>query len=990
MSELFSVGDIYNDFVVTKSLAIPEVHCHLTELKAKESGAEVLHLATDDPENFFCLSFRTLPESSNGIAHILEHTVLCGSKKYPVKDPFFAMNRRSLNTYMNALTGADFTCYPAASQVPEDFYNLLEVYLDAAFHPLLKETSFSQEGYRLEFATSDDPTTALQYKGIVYNEMKGSLSSPMTRLIEALNAELFSKNPYGYNSGGDPSEIPNLTYEQLLQFHKNHYHPSRCLFFFSGNLPLKKHLDFISSKALVGVKSLPELPPIPKTSRFIKPVYKELSYPIAPDETTEDKTMIAFAWLTCSILDQITLLALSVLDIVLMDTDASILKKELLASGLCKQAQAMMDCDIAEIPYGIIVKGANKEDGERLESIIFTTLEKLARDGIPERLIDNALHQLELFRSEITGDSAPFGLSLFSRSGLLKQHGGNAEDGLIIHSLFEELRTRISEQPTFLSDIITEHFCNNKHYVRLVFEPSHEKSSQEQALETNRLETVRKGLSEADIQSIITRAKELQEIQELEESEEDSSILPKINILEVPKKARTLALSQSTVGNIELFYHQTFTNNITYANVMFPIPETKEEDLWFLRLFTTLLPQMGCGLHNYQETLELIQENTGGIGAFLTLNHQVKQAGSFTPALQIRSKALYRKADKLFSILFDMITSPNFTDRKRLKELILKHYTNMQSTFVSNSLKYAMNLATSGINEAGRIHQAWYGLEYFYKVKELAQNIDDKIDSLILQLEVMKNQLLCTQGAHLLITCDQTELSKYIERGFEGLQDIPSNHYSPWKSHYQVPKIGPQGRIIASPVSFTTKVCPSIPYLDPDAAALSLAAFIFDNKILHKRIREQGGAYGGGSISSPMSGTFTFYSYRDPNIMSTLKAFDESVAVVAKGDFDEDDIEEAKLEMLQNLDAPISPGSRADVAYSWFREGKTDAMRQAFRDAIINMDHQGIKVAVQRSLLPSLKNGVVASFASKELLEKENGIALHHAEEPLYIEKIWV
>jgi presequence protease len=330
----FAIGDRYRGYLVTKSLYIQEQQCHLTELVHESSGACILHLGNQDPENLFSLSFRTLPESSNGVAHILEHTVLCGSQKYPVKDPFFAMNRRSLNTFMNALTGADFTCYPAASQVEQDFYNLLDVYLDAVFHPLLKEQSFAQEGCRLEFSDPLDPTSPLQYKGVVYNEMKGSLSSPMTRLIEALNSELYPNSPYGFNSGGDPSQIPNLSYEELLFFHKNYYHPSRCLFFFYGNLPLKKHLDYISHHILKNVHKLPELPPIPKQPRYTKPVYKEAFYPLAAEEITEDKAIIAFSWLTCSIKEQITLLALSVLDIVFMDTDASLLKIELLRSGL--------------------------------------------------------------------------------------------------------------------------------------------------------------------------------------------------------------------------------------------------------------------------------------------------------------------------------------------------------------------------------------------------------------------------------------------------------------------------------------------------------------------------------------------------------------------------------------------------------------------------------------------------------------------------------
>ena len=302
-----SVGVSYQGFRVTKSLEIPELQCHLVELKHEESGAEVMHIANDDPENLFCLSFRTLPLSSNGAPHILEHSVLCGSEKYPAKDPFLSMNRRSLNTFLNALTGADFTCYPAATQVEQDFYNLLDVYLDAVFHPRLLKESFSQEGHRLEFAVMDDPTSALEYKGIVYNEMKGALASPSSRLSEAMSQALFPNTPYGFNSGGDPKEIPYLSYDELVAFHKKHYHPSKCLFFFYGNLPLEKHLDFIQENTLKNVQETAPFPPVPRQPRFFKKVKKDLLYP-AEGLESEEEDFISFGFLTCSVLDEITVL----------------------------------------------------------------------------------------------------------------------------------------------------------------------------------------------------------------------------------------------------------------------------------------------------------------------------------------------------------------------------------------------------------------------------------------------------------------------------------------------------------------------------------------------------------------------------------------------------------------------------------------------------------------------------------------------------------
>lgn len=985
----FETGERYRGFVVTKSIVIPELQCHLTELKHEQSGALVVHIANDDTENLFNLSFRTLPDSSNGVAHILEHTVLCGSKKYPVKDPFFAMNRRSLNTFMNALTGADFTCYPAASQVEQDFYNLLEVYLDAVFHPNLQEESFSQEGCRLEFADPLDPKSPLQFKGVVYNEMKGSLSSPMTRLIEALNTALFPHSPYGYNSGGDPADIPNLTYEELVSFHRNYYHPSRCLFFFYGNLPLKKHLDFLLQHLLKGAHKLPELPPIPKVQRLMKPCYKEVFYPISAEEQAEDKALIAFAWLTCPILDQMTLLSLSVLDIVMMDTDASMLKIELLKSGLCKQASSIMDGDVAEIPYGFILKGCKASDADALENVIFSTLKKIVQTGIPLNLIDSALHQLELYRSEITGDSSPFGLSLFSRSALLRQHGGQSEDGLMIHSIFDELKQKFHDNPRYFNELIVRYFLTNNHYVRLVMKPNTELATQEHTLEAERLETISKGLSQVDIDKIIARSKKLAEIQE-DDDPVKLEILPKISLEDVPKQARQLALHEFDIDDVKVFHHNTFTNKIVYADLIFPVAEILEEDLWLVRLFSILLPQLGSGFRSYQENLEYMQANTGGVGAFAILNHQAQNGTQFIPSFHLRGKAMYHKADKLFSLLFDMATAPNFTDVKRLKELIHKHYTNLQSSFVHNALKYAMNLSASCLNVTGKINNSWYGIEYLQKIKKLATNFDNQSDWLIAKLESMRKLLLCNRGAQIVLSCEQAEVTKYLENGFYGLVDLPQNAFSPWKGNYGLDLQQSQGRLIASQVAFTTKTCKTISYSHPDAAALSLSTFLFDNLTLHKRVREQGGAYGAGSIANIMSGTFAFYAYRDPNIFSTLQAFGEAIEQVQNYDFDDQDLEEAKLEMIQGLDSPIAPGSRAEVAYSWWREGKTYEMRQAFRDAVLQATPMDVVRTVQQHLAGSFKEAVAVSFAGKELLEKENLQARKFAQSPLHIEKIWI
>lgn len=987
-SRLDHVGDKYGFFRVTKATKIPELQAFLRELIHEPTGAQVMHIANQDPENLFCLSFQTVPENSNGVAHVLEHTVLCGSEKYPIKDPFFAMNRRSLNTFMNALTGADFTCYPAASQVPQDFYNLLEVYLDAVFHPRLTRLSFLQEGHRLEFASPDDPASSLERKGIVYNEMKGALSSSGARLAEAINQALFPDITYGVNSGGDPRSIPALTYEQMKLFYEKFYHRSRCLFFFYGNMPLEPHLDFIETHALAHAKPASPLPPIPLQPRFTEPRASSLTYPIGPDEETVEKSLIAFGWLTCHILEQEEALALTILEIVLLDTDASPLKMALLKSGWCKQVSSFIDVEIQEVPWGIILKGCDPAKADALEALIRDCLRTFAAKGIPLKLVENAMHQLEFHRSEITGDHAPFGLSLFMRAALLKQHGAEAEQGLMIHSLFESVHQHVLSDPLYFPRLIHKWLLDNPHFVKIVMEPDNRQALRELEEEQRLLAELKEKLSIREKQAIVDTAAALAVFQKQQE-EEDLDLLPKVMPEDIPLQSKNYPLEMEKFGSLNLFHHGVFTNGIIYADLVFELPKIAREDLPLLRFLSVLLNQIGCGGRNYAENLEYIQGNTGGIGAGISLNLQAHDARLFSPTFHIRGKALQRKASKLFSLIHEVASDAHFDDLERLREILFKHYTQMESRLSQGALKYAINLSASGLNEASLVAHAFYGLDYYFKIKELVQNWDHVGSALQDQLNALYKQVTCLENPHLVLGCEQSVYAELKNHGFYGLKEMRTHPpVSPWDGKYALKPVCPQGRIISSPVAFIGKVLPSIAYAHPFAPALSIAAFLFDNLTLHPKIREQGGAYGGGAVSNPMSGSFYFYSYRDPNVQATFEAFEEAIKRVVDGEFEMEDIEEAKFEMVQSLDSPVSPGSRAEVAYSWIREGKSLDMRQAFREKLLQVTPEDIVTAVSQVIAPYYSEGASVVFAGKELLEKANAEMAEAGAAPLKIQGI--
>lgn len=935
---LDAVGQTYKDFLITKYLPLKELQSSLIELVHEPSGARIIHIANNDPENLFCLSFQTLPYNSNGVAHILEHTVLCGSEKFPVKDPFFAMTRRSLNTYMNALTGQDFTCYPASSQVEKDFYNLLEVYLDSVFHPELKHLSFLQEGHRLEMVDN-----SLQFQGIVYNEMKGAMSSVDSRLWEALSKRLVPDLPYAYNSGGSPKEIPDLTYQQLLEFHQEFYHPSRCLFFFYGNLPLIKHLDFIE-KELSRAAKMPPFPPLKLQPRFESYVKAVDFYPVQEEE--EAKSLISFSWLTVPISHQNEILALEVINTVLTDNDGSPLTKALLKSGLCTDVDSSLDIEMSEIPWVITCKGCEEKNADKLQKVLFDALQEVV---FKDEEVEAALHQLEFERTEIGGDGGPFGLTLFLRSCLIKQHGSEPENALLIHTLFDELRGRLKDSK-YLTNLLRKYVIDNLHFVRLILKPDPELNKKEQQEEQKRLEKIRSQLTEKELKAIQDQSAKLKAYQE---SVEHQSIecLPKVTLKDVPHHVRDYPLRQTN----NCFYHSCFTNRILYADLVFDLPEIKAEDLPLLSLFTQILPELGCGGRTYEENLAFQQQYIGGFEASLALHISQENPDLCKPTFTLRGKALHRNADKLFQLFSDFVAKPNFTEKSRIQEWLSQHATEQKERLNRASMSYAIQNSLKGLSIPSFVHEQWNGLSYYKAVMEWEKKFDIGL------LKKMGEQILGLENHQWVFSSDSLpEIT---------LPDLPKKTYHPWTGKYSIPKQEPQARFIAAPVAFTALGFRTVSYKNPASSSLLIAAELMKNVFLHKEIREKGGAYGAGASYTPSSGNFHFYAYRDPHLKTSLDAFYKAVEIIHNKQFSARELEEAKLGVLQTLDAPVSPGNRGIVAYSWARAGRTKELREQFRSHVLKAESEEVARAVSEHL--SGHEGVLVSFLGKELYARE-------------------
>lgn len=965
------VGENVMGYLVTRSLILPELRAHLTELKHEASSARVIHVACDDPENLFCLSFPTYPTSSNGAPHILEHVVLCGSRKFPVKDPFFCMTRRSLATFMNAFTGADFTCYPASSQVEQDFYNLLEVYLDAVFHPLITEESFAQEGHRLELT---DEGSHLLHKGIVYNEMKGSLSSPDNRLWHALMAALCPDLTYAHNSGGDPAEIPNLSYKELLEFYETYYHPSRCLFFFYGDLPLTKHLAFLNERALKGVLPVPSLS-LPRQRRRSAPMVTEALYPSQEAEEGEElgrQHYVAIGWLTVAANEQEELLALNLLDSILMDTDASPLKAALQKSKLCIQADSAIDPEMSEVPFVVVCKGCRQEDAETLEQLLLAELAKIASAPLDPELVESSLHQLELARTEVGGSHGPFGLTLFFRAALGVQHGTEPERALLVQSLFEQLRKKL-EDPLYLPQVLERQLLNNPHRVRLLLSPDPTLHQREESAEKEALETLRRSLSREQLKSLEAKKEHLEKIRK-EAEEQSLDCLPIMPLSQIPKEVRTIEVTRLQQGAVEVLHHECFTGGVVYLELISDLPPIAQEHLPYLTLLLELSSELGCAGRSYEEQLKLLHRVTGGAGWALHW-HTPLSTSDLLPTWGVRGKAMGRHSLDLARILEELRAGVRLDEEERIEELLAEMRNNAQTGLARKGMRYANGLAMSHLSQLSWVQESLSGFTFYQWLMEKTKKLSESLPEILRELHKVQAMILKGARRKLIITCEAPVLEELKSSRFAGLcgpeDAAPPPAQKAWPLFSPPSKASALSATIPSPVAFLCQGFKTVGYLHPDAPALSLATQLLEHLVLHPKIREEGGAYGSSASYATSTGCFSLHAYRDPHIARTLDAFLQALQRVATAQFKEEELHEAKLSVLQQLDAPLPPAARAFTLYSWEQDGKTKEDRQAYRDRLLALTRDEVADAVDRQLLAQVKNSSLGLCSGGSLLEKE-------------------
>ena len=966
-------------YLIKKIVELKEIRSILYDIEHTETGARHIHLSNNDKENTFGVAFKTVPTDSTGVAHILEHTVLCGSKKFPVRDPFFSMLKRSLNTFMNAFTASDWTMYPFSTQNRKDFYNLMDVYLDSVFYPNIKELSFKQEGHRLEIENNikAPESSHLVYKGVVYNEMKGAMSSPDEVMAHALLNKLYPDTTYSNNSGGDPAVIPSLSYAQLKAFHKRHYHPSNAFFYTYGHLPLKDHLSFIQYKILKDFTKINPGTEVLSQPKWDKPKKATYQYPIDRNEDPSKKYQICIAWLTADIKDSFEVLVLTLLEQILLGNSASPLRKALIDSnlGTALSDGTGYDSNNKDTLFVCGLKDVKKFVAGKIESIIFNVLNELATKGIDNKLIESAIHQVEFHRKEITNIPYPYGLRLLLIFSGRWLHGGSPERILQFDTDLSRLHDELSKGPLF-ENRIKKYFINNSHRVLLTLAPDQKMEEKEKKRVAEELKVIKAGLTQSDIEKINGDAEALKKLQE---KKEDVSCLPTLEIEDIQPYVQTVHESETYCMGTASCYNQP-TYGIFYFSLAAGTGSLQNQMLPLVPFFCYAFPKTGTKSKAYTDLARLIDACTGGIGLSANAHTSYTHTGACIPFIKFNGKCLVRNQSRMFEIIQELLYEFDFSDLDRLKSLLLEYRAKLESMIVHNGHRLAISLASRNFSTTCALSETWHGIHQLQAIKDITDNlIDNKLESVSDNLSYIGKNLLNGNNFKIALVGENQALSNAssypvsIQKGLDEKSSSakPANGFISPAIGYD-DEITREGWSTYSAVSFVARVFKTVRMGHEDAPALSVISKLLRSLYLHREIREKGGAYGGFSIYNSENGIFSFCSYRDPHIVSTLKVYDDAMIFIKSGDYSEEDIKEAILQICSEIDKPDPPGIAARKAFYRKLVSLSDEARNRFKTDLLSLKRNHIIEVAEKYFNKEEKKQAVAVISGEEKLKEAN------------------
>lgn len=924
-----------NGFQLVRDQHIAELNTRARLYVHIQTGAQLLSLENDDENKVFGITFRTPPEDSTGVPHIMEHSVLCGSRRYPVKEPFVELMKGSLNTFLNAFTFPDKTVYPVASQNLQDFYNLIDVYMDAVFFPLLSPYTLMQEGWHYEL---EDAAGEMTYKGVVFNEMKGAYSEPESIQSDQIQFSLFPDNAYQHDSGGNPSVIPNLTFEQFQQFHETYYHPSNALIMFYGDDDPENRL-VVMDEYLRLYERYPVQSQVALQQPFRAPQRRTVPYEIAEDQQNA-KNYITLNWLLPETGDAEMVFGLSILEEVLIGTPAAQLRKALIDSGLGEDLTGRgLETSSRQLFFSTGLKGVAAENLEKAEKLIQDTLADIARQGVDKGNIAAAVNTIEFHLRENNTGSYPRGLVVMLRALDFWLYGKDPLAMLTFEAPMQAIRARLEAGEPYLEHLIETYLLANPHRTTVILSPDARLAEQRGTEEQTRLQQARARMDDAALTEAVANTQTLKTRQATPDSPEALSTIPMLERSDLDRAVRTIPLDVVDSPAGKILFHDLFTNGILYLDLGFNLQVIPQAWVAYIPLFSRALTETGTHQETFVQLVQRIGQNTGGI-RHTTLTSAVRNASQAGQPVSIvwlflRGKAMAAQTGELLNILQEVLTSANLEDRERFRQMALEERARLESRLVGAGHGVVNSRLRARDNAADWATEQMSGVSYLTFLRELIQQIESDWPTVLHTLQSIRDRLVHAGGALCNVTIDAANWQAIRPQIEAFLAKLPAGAAE--SQTWTVPQFPrSEGLTIPSQVNFVGKGA----NLFQNGYQLHGSAFVINNHLngtwMWDKIRVQGGAYGAFAVLDSQSGMFDYLSYRDPNLRQSLDIYDQTSAYLQGLELDDSELTKAIIGTIGDLDAYLLPDAKGYTAMRWYLLGTREDERQRLRDEVLN------------------------------------------------------